>query len=96
MLRTWPFFKTPLERKTEECELANQQIANLRDQVNTLQQLVDMKLLDRCCELETKLAAAHQEIADLHRLFAFKGSAVAGDELQEQIEQRMKKGKENA
>jgi transcriptional regulator with XRE-family HTH domain len=90
-LQTFAFFKTPLELKDEEIQLLTRERDLAREQRDTLKQLVDMNLLDRCCDLEKKLADAYTQIADFHQLFALKGSAVAGDELQERIEQRIKK-----
>jgi DNA-binding XRE family transcriptional regulator len=84
-------FKTPLERKDEEIELLKKERDNAREQLRLTKQLLDMDLLNRCCELEKQLAEARQQLADYGRLFNLKGATVAGDELQEQIEQRTKR-----
>ena len=87
-------FKTPMELKDEEIDILTRERDLAREQRDTLKQLVDMNLLDRCIELEKQLAAALQANADYAKLFALKGSAVAGDELQAQIEQRIRKEQE--
>jgi transcriptional regulator with XRE-family HTH domain len=84
-------FKTPLELANEEKELLAKERDNAREELRLTKLLLDMNLVDRCCDLEIKLAEAYTQIADFHRLFALKGSAVAGDELQGRIEQRIKK-----
>jgi transcriptional regulator with XRE-family HTH domain len=87
-------FKTPLEMKDEEIELLKSQRDLARQQRDTLKQLVDMNLLDRCVELEQQLAAALKANADYVNLFALRGSSVAGDELESEIEQRLREGRE--
>lgn len=100
-LPDWDLYKTPMELKDEEIALLKEQIDVLTrerdlaiEQRDTLQQLVDMNLVDLSIELEKKLADAHQQIADFHRLFALRGAAVAGDELQQKIEERARKADE--
>jgi len=85
------FFKTPLELAKEEIELLARERDLARRQRDTFKQLVDMNLLDRCVELEQQLAAALKANADYVNLFALRGSTVAGDELQSEIEQRIKR-----
>lgn len=84
-------FKTPMERKEEEIALLKQERDLIRKDHDLLQKLVDMNLVDRCVELEKQLAAALQANADYVKLFGLKGAAVAGDELQEQIEERQQR-----
>lgn len=82
--------KTPLEYKTEECELLRRELDAYKKEMQFTRQLLDMNLVDRCIELEKQLADARLQLADYGRLFNLKGSTVAGDELQEQIESRQK------
>ena len=83
--------KTPMERKDEEIRLLQAQNECYRKEAEFSRQLLNMDLVNRCVELEKQLAAALEANAEYAKLFALKGAAVAGDELQEKIEQRVKR-----
>lgn len=99
LMNSLGFGKTPLERKDEEIRLKDEEIRLLKEQnecyrkeAEFSRQLLDMDLVNRCVELEKQLAAALTANAEYAKLFALKGAAVAGEELQEQIEAKLKKG----
>ncbi len=93
-LREIGLFKTPIELKDEEIGLLTKERDSAREQLRLTKQLLDMNLVDRCIELEKRLAEALTANAEYAKLFALKGAAVAGDELQEAIERRMRKGEQ--
>lgn len=84
------FFKTPMEQKDEEIQLLKQERDHYKKSAELYKQIADMPLLDRVAELERRVKELEAANTDFHRLFALKGSAVAGDELQEQIEARQR------
>lgn len=92
MIETLGGVKSETTQLKEQVELLKEELESVKKDRDGLKKLLDLNLVDRCILLEKELIKALEANAEYVKLFALKGSAVAGDELQEQIEAKLKKG----